>query len=259
MGYNGCKAPWRLEDCGPERMITTQRWHNLDQQTVVLLRGADLLVVSAARVPGALGPLEELEAALALGRPADLEVGLVPVRIDEERVLRARTQVEPAEYLASIEVVGADQVGRARLGIPAPPLADGFGISDLALVHPLFEAGDLTLEEALLPSVELPADRLAGIYFEIYGLGPQEEVEFSLGVEHLDPGILQRTARALGIGTFIPAEVTWEEPGGEGAAITRQFYNFDLSNLEGGEYTLTLTARTGEGREATASREIRVR
>ena len=257
--YDGCLPPWRLEDCGPERMITRERWHNLDHQSVVLRRGDQLLVVSAARVPRELGPREALEPALALGRVATREVRVVPAAIDDARTFRATASVDTAGYVASIEVVGKDEIGRARFGAPPPVLSDGFGVSDLALVDPRFERDSLSLEEALLPSLELPARQPVGLYFEIYGLAKDDSVDFTLTSGKLDASILQDLARFLRIRPGeTPIRVTWTGAGGE-AGISPRFFTLDPSSLDKGEYRLTLTVRRNDGREAVVSRRITLR
>lgn len=259
VSYDGCLPPWRLEDCGPERMITRKRWHNLDHQTVGLRRDDQLLVVSAARVPRELGPREALEPALALGRVATREVRVVPAAIDDARTFRATARVDSAGYLASIEVVGKDEIGRARFGAPAPVLSDGFGVSDLALVDPRFERDSLSLEEALLPSLELPARQPVGLYFEIYGLAKDDSVDFTLTSGKLDASILQDLARFLRIRPGeTPIHVTWTGAGGE-AGISPRFFTLDPSSLDKGEYRLTLTVRRNDGREAVVSRRITLR
>ena len=259
-GYDGCKPPWKLEDCGAERMITRERWHNLEHQTVVLRRGGQLLFVSAARVPGRLGPAENLRPALALGRPADLDLEVVPATLDGEGVFRARALVDTGDYLASIEVVGPEEIGRARFGVPVNALNEGFGVSDLGLVDPRFETDSLTLVEALLPSPELPADGRVGLYFEVYGLEEDEAVEFTLASERTDPSVLSRLGRFLRLTSKeTPRELIWSDPGGEDQEITSRFFSFDLSNLDEGEYSLRLNVRREDGNEAAVSRQIRLR
>jgi len=194
VNHEGCQRPWTLEECGPERMITRERWHNLDHQAVVLRRGAQWFVVTAARVPEELGSLDGLQPALALGRVEELDLQIVPAGIDEDRTFRASTRVDTAAYLASIEAVGEEEIGRARFGAMPQPLTDGFGVSDLALLDPLFESGSLPLEQALLPSLDLAAGGHVGLYFEVYGLGEDEAIDFTLTSEKLNASLFHRLA-----------------------------------------------------------------
>jgi hypothetical protein len=187
------------------------------------------------------------------------EIQVIHGVLDEARTFRATARVDTAGYLASIEVVGKDEIGRARFGAPARPLSNGFGVSDLALVDARFESDSLSLEEALLPSLALPARQRVGLYFEVYGLAKDDSVKFTLTSGKLDGSILQDLARFLRISPGeTPIHVTWTDPAGE-AGISQRFFTLDPASLDKGDYRLTLTVRRSDGKEAAASKRITLR
>lgn len=277
----GCSTPWswravragrsrradewlgqneRMDRCGTERMMPTAEWHNLDHQTAAFRRDAWMLVASAARIPAEVGPTGILRSALALGEPATLDLTTTAAAIDADRVFRASAVIDTAGYVASIEVVGPDAVARARFGVRPQPLADGFGLSDLALVDPRFESAALAIEDALLPSLVLPRDANVGLYFEVYGIENGESLDLTLTTEKTGAGLVTRIGRFFGLAADERAvEVAWSDPGSENARIARRFLNLDLAALDDGEQRITLTVNTADGREARVTRVVTLR
>jgi hypothetical protein len=277
----GCSTPWslrairagrsrradawlgqneRMDRCGTERMMATAEWHNLDHQTAAFRRDAWMLVASAARIPAEVGPTGILRSALALGEPETLDLTTTAAAIDADRVFRASAVIDTAGHVASIEVVGPDAVARARFGVRPQPIADGFGLSDLALVDPRFESAALAIEDALLPSLVLPRDANVGLYFEVYGIENGESLDLTLTTEKTGAGLFTRIGRLVGLAADERAvEVAWSDPGSVNARIARRFLNLDLAALDDGEQRITLTVNTADGREARVTRVVTLR
>jgi hypothetical protein len=254
---------WAVEwNVGEERMLTRERWYNLEDQVAIFRRGPDLLAVAAARLPPPLDTVAQLEPYLSLGRVEDLQLLTASARFDKDRVFRASMRVPDGGYLASLEVVGEDLIGRARHGVPAPPLVEGLGLSDLALVDVRFEEEEMELEAALLPSLALERGASVGLYFEVYGVRREERLAFALTAEPTErPSSFRRLLAAFGMGSEAQSvEVTWQEEIEEAAepAVTR-LLSLDTGGLSPGETRLTLTVTTGDGRTHSVGRRIRIR
>jgi hypothetical protein len=245
-------------DRGHETMITRETWHNLEHQTAVFRRGNQLLLVAAAPLPEPL-LAQDVQPALALGRVDDISTHVAPAVIDEHGAFRARAVVDSGGYLASIEVIGTEDVGRARYGAPPQPLLDGFGLSDLALLVPRFEEEGLALEDALFPAATAPRDEPVGVYFEVYGASPDETLDVTLEAEKLNPSFFQRITRSLGLSSKTPFRLAWQEPVEVEDGIAKRFIVIDGGALSGGEHELTVTVRRADGAIATVSRLARLR
>jgi hypothetical protein len=253
---------WSLHwDRGDERLVPRERYHDLDHQTVVLRRGERYRMVAAATLPPELVRLDPPEAALVLGRVEDLELFLAPATLEDARVFRASVEVEEGGYLASLEVIGPEDVARARHGAPAPSLENGFGVSDLALVDGRFEVDALSLEEALLPSLTLPREGQVGLYFEMYGVTEDEVLEVELTARAIQTSIVGRVLSALRLRSgSSPLRVTWTEPADPGEeALVRRFFLLEAGSLPAGVSELTLTVHREDGLRASVSREVRRR
>jgi hypothetical protein len=246
-------------DHGEERLIPRERWHNLEHQTAVLRRGDRLLVVAAAALPQPLAALGQLDSHLALGRPADRSILLAPaVRSADGGRVHARIEADAGGYLASIEVMGDGLVGRARHGAPVPPLEGGFGVSDLVLLSPDFQERGLSIEAALLPSLRLRRDEVVGVYFEIYGVDPEEDLTVTLMSEGGQSSVLGRLTGLFRRGAGAPAALAWQEPAG-GEEFARRFLVLDLRSLPAGTRRLEIGVTRADGTAVTASREIELR
>jgi hypothetical protein len=239
-------------------MITRETWHNLEHQTAVFRRGNQLLLVAAAPLPEPL-LAQDVQPALALGRVDDMSTHVAPAVIDEHGAFRARAVVDSGGYLASVEVIGTEDVGRARYGAPPQPLVDGFGLSDLALVDARFEEDGLALEDALFPATTAPRGEPVAVYFEVYGASPDETLDVTLQAEKLNPSFFQRITRSLGLSSKTPFRLAWSEPMEVEDGIAKRFIVIDGGALSGGEHELTVTVRRADGTMATVSRLIRLR
>jgi len=277
---DGCAAPWadrameasrtpsaeewlgqgeELDRCGMERLITRETWHNLEHQVAEFRRGGQLLFVAAAPLPDELGPSEKLQPALAIGRVDDRSIRTTEAAIDLQRTFRSRMVTDSGNYVISIEVVGPDHIGRARLGALAQPLDNGFGVSDLALVEARFVRDSLGLEHALLPSLHFSQVDRVGVYLEVYGTGPAEPLNVTLTAEKTKAGLLTRIGRKLRLTSAERAvEISWADQADETGQVRRIFFELTLDELGKGERRLKLAVERANGTEAEATRIITV-
>src|SRR5690606_16238873 len=259
---NSTAEDWELKwNHGHERMITREKWYNLDHQTVVLRRGRRLSVLAAAQLPGELAVRDSLAAYLAMGRPADLHVELAEARVGANGVGRASLELDSAEWVASIEVVGEGVRGRARHGAPPPVLENGFGVSDVVLFDDRYDLDDVALLDAMLPSASLTGRVSVGVYFEVYGAREDEPLRITIAGERIKESFFRRITRAvLRRRPKRPLRLKWTE----GARKTvdgamQRSLTIDLSDLPDGEYRLALTIERGGGEAVTSSRVVRVK
>jgi hypothetical protein len=248
-------------DQGHERLIPRERYYNLDHQTAVFRRGHQLLVVAAAALPPPLDTTPDLQPFLMLGRVHDLHLNNTPGRIDDRRVFRAAARVDSAAYLASIEVVGERVVGRARYGAPAPLLERGFGVSDIALVDTRIETDSTSLEDALLPAATLAAGTRVGVYFEVYGVMPDETLNIEIAGQPLNRSFINRVMGSLRMKSAAPPlRVRWQEGVDRTASMrVQRFFDLDTATLPSGENRVTLTVRRANGQIAQVMRQIYIR
>jgi hypothetical protein len=252
-----CGLTW---DRGDERLVTREHFHNLHHQTAVFRRGPQLLVVAAAPLPPPLDTAARLEPFLALGRVGDLSVVSERARIDDARVFRGSVRVDSGAYLASVEVVGERAIGRARHGAPAPPLVDGFGVSDIALVDERFEADSTNLAEALLPTPTIPRRGRVGVYFEVYGVAEDESLDVGISAEQLGRSLVRRVLGVFGRGSSAPLRVTWQESAEPTSGLAlRRFLLLDAATLPVGRQRVLLTVRRANGATASIARLVEVR
>jgi hypothetical protein len=146
---------------------------------------------------------------------------------------------------------------RARVGIHVDSLPqDVPALSDPLLI----DAGSGvpgTLEAAArqaLPGTTIRTGERFGVAWELTGLAPDPQVvAYSLTVEKMDRGLLERAGSLIGLfGGGPDLELTWTEE--DGGRTRRHFRatNLDLPHLEPGRYRLTLEA-TLRGRATMVS------
>jgi hypothetical protein len=257
-----------------ERMHTRERWLPLEHQTAVLRRDGRLRVLAAARPAMVLSSYETVWAALAMGRPVDLRLQVTDALIGSAGDIRASIDVDAptpvqqvgylwsesdGEWMASLEVIGEGFRARARQGVPAPPLVDGFGLSDLVLVDDRFERQQLPVLDAMLGTSDLSGRSSVGMYFEVYGVGPDEALQVALSAERTERSLLNRVTDALRLRTGGSLAVVWEENAQLSApGRAERHVTVNLSGLESGTYELFVTVLRGNGTTATAARVVRV-
>lgn len=194
------------------------------------------------------------------GRVSDLQVIPGSAYVDDAGIYRGSVSADTAGYVASIEVVGVADVARARFGLIPPSLANGFGLSDIALVDSRFEAQSTPLEASLKPSLDIDRREPVGLYFEIYGVADEEEVEITLTGEPLHRSFMQRLFGGIGLGSArTPLHVTWREAvQRQPAANASRFVLLDTVTLPNGLNRVILTVTRGDGTVASVSRLVDV-
>jgi hypothetical protein len=258
-----------------ERMITVERWFNIDHQTAVLRRGLKLLVMEAGTLPLAIQQSVVTSAALALGRPSDFATEVAPTRMETDGRLRASVEVaaptplrpgDPVRYglwdnewMTSLEVIAPGLRARSRENARQPLIQNGFGMSDIVLVRDDFETSRATLLDAMLPFTTLSKIQPIGIYFEVYGVSAGERLQFAVAIAPSNLSLAQRLAGALRMRSEDGLDVSWLEaaetptPG----TMTR-FVKLELANLAEGPHEILVTVTRADGTVASASRLVRI-
>jgi hypothetical protein len=244
---------------GEERMFLSRTWHDLEHhQTAVLLRDGKLLILSAARLPVIVSTFDDVTATVALARMSDFYVERLPAEVEQTGVIRVSGTLEEADWLASVELMGSDWVGRARHGLPTPTLISGFGISDPVLVDPRYETTELPLVGALLPSTDLSGRGGVGVYFETYGLHQHENVKIAVSAERTDRSFIGRLLGSLGFSSTAPVSLSWTEAAQSDGMMPRHI-TLDLSGLAPGSYRIGITVERANGDSASSTRHVVIR
>ena len=203
----------------------------------------------------------------------EVEIGDLPV------MLTYRLEVGPGRYRYAVEarVTGPDSVprpaARAREMLEVPGFAGaGVALSDLLLADalvPLADAPSSRQELRIVPSRTLAFEQGAPVhlYFEVYGLQPDEEgygsYRAELAVEDSTRrNLVQRLARGareLFRGGAGDQRVSWERTAPVRDGVVIDYLTVELPALEAGEYVVRVRVReAGSGEEAEAVRRFRV-
>jgi hypothetical protein len=152
----------------------------------------------------------------------------------------------PGRYVSGLEVVDLQgrQAWRARQGVAQLPLApDLLDVSDLLILKegtPLPES----LEEAIphvRPGVRIRKGERFPVVWEAYGLRINEPVQVTLGFTRGRPGFLTRVGEFLGVlEPDRPVEIIFEDRGPDSVQTAFRSIEFQLPDLDPGEYTLHL-------------------
>ena len=175
--------------------------------------------------------------------------------------LLALLQRDPPRDSAEAILLAREIIGRARFGAAAQPLVDGFGLSDIAIVEERFETDRLQLVGAILPSTTLTRGARAGIYFEVYGVAEDENLQVRLESEPLNRSFVQRIFGALRVrNESPPLRVTWQE-GVERSdqKMVRRMFLLDTSSLPDGVSRLSLSVTRANGSTARVERRVTIR
>jgi hypothetical protein len=179
---------------------------------------------------------------------------------DEEGVLTINAP--PGRYVSGLEVVDLEgkQAWRARQGVVQLPLVPGLvSVSDLLILNegsPLPES----LEEAIphvRPGVRIRKGERFPVVWEAYGLRIAEPVRVTLGFTRGRPGFLTRVGEFLGVlEPDRPVEVIFEDRGPESVQTAFRSIEFQLPDLDPGEYTLHLKLELAGRNPVVTSRPI---
>jgi len=182
--------------------------------------------------------------------------------MDAEGVLTI--EAVPGRYVSGLEVVDLEgrQAWRARQGVVQLPLAPGFiDVSDLLILKegtPLPES----LEEAIpdvRPGVRIRRGERFPVVWEAYGLRVDEPVRVTLGFTRGRPGFLTRVGEFLGVlEPDRPVDVIFEDRGPGTVQTAFRSIEFQLPDLEPGEYTLHLKLEMAGHLPVVTSRPISV-
>jgi hypothetical protein len=253
-------------------------------QTALFRRNDAAMFAHAAnldpkRFDGVVG--DTLTGALVFSRgPGDYVTSTKGAIVGYSAVFRSMTA--PGPQLASLELTGRRRQGltvRTRFGFSAPPTlrsmkSGEIAISDIALVRPM-DSGDLSNDPAvtltrMFGTTELRGQKKLGVFWETYGLLPQDTIEFSFRIERHEPSanVLRRFGFAIGIGLRRDAGVTyaWKEPRPDksllivpGAVPTvARTLTVDISTLEPGPWMISITVKRPGQPEVEARREFMV-
>lgn len=233
----------------------------LDQQTGFLARGDSLLVVSVANTAlSRLADAASLTAGVVLSRgPDDQPV----MRLDETApgTHRFVATVPHDAWLVSVEALATGHgAARARFGHRIPERAGDFGLSDILLFDWDDDAGEQfdDVLPRMLGTTRLERDRSLGIYWEVYGVDRDDDIQITLGVTPHKSGLLRRLGESLRlVGRRDGVGVEWQEQTSPSEIVTRTL-QVDLRTLDRGRYTLELQARDGTGATVFARRDIEI-
>jgi len=179
---------------------------------------------------------------------------------DEEGVLTINSP--PGRYVSGLEVVDLEgkQAWRARQGVAQLPLVPGLvGVSDLLILK---EGTPLpgSLEEAIphvRPGVRIRKGERFPVVWEAYGLRINEPVRVTLGFTSGRPGFLTRVGEFLGVfEPDRPVEVIFEDRGPDSVQTAFRSIEFQLPDLDPGEYTLHLKLELAGREPVVTSRPI---
>jgi hypothetical protein len=126
------------------------------------------------------------------------------------------------------------------------------------LVDARYEESALSLDAALLPSVSLSTSNV-GVYFEVYGVAPEEQLRVSVSAASKSKSIARRLTNLLRITAASELDVSWSEsvPSAPSDHLAR-FVALDLTGLSDGDYALALQIERPDGATAVASLDIRL-
>ena len=237
--------------------------HAVPAQIALFRRGDSTLAVGAwdaRRDTTLIG--RSIDAALVLAAPGS---SATIVRVGESKTTGRITVTGLIDSgLVSLELLSREnhRAARVRLGVP-PRSSDRIALSDILLYAPSTSpAYELSaVRDSALASPIISPTRSVGVYWETYGLRPgAEPVDFTLTVEQVDVGWIQRAAEALRFAD--PASslrIQWSEMPEHRNGVAGRGVRVDLSRLRDGRYRVELGVITRSGERAVSSREIEIR
>lgn len=180
----------------------------------------------------------------------------------EPRGVLVATAPWPASF-AGFEVTrdSLHRAGRARVALerPDPGIVQ---LSDPLLFDPVGPVDSLPQRLALvLPLVHGPARVTPGgrfgLYWEVYGLGANEQIETSVDVTPLHTGLLRRLGGLVGLGRHRQTRLAWSEAARPEEGIAGRAVAVDVASLDPGRYRVAVTVRA-RGIGVTTARELEI-
>ncbi len=179
---------------------------------------------------------------------------------NEEGVLTINAPA--GRYVSGLEVVDLEgkQAWRARQGVVQLPLVPGLvGVSDLLILKegaPLPESLDEAIQH-VRPGVRIRRGERFPVVWEAYGLRIAEPVRVTLGFTRGRPGFLTRVGEFLGVlEPDRPVEVIFEDRGPDSVQTAFRAIQFELPDVEPGQYTLHLKLELAGRNPVVTSRPI---
>jgi hypothetical protein len=261
-----------------------------DYQVAMFRRANGSLVALAADPRSSLLPdsvLPAYTAALvAMSNPTDsARRAVAPAAVHASGAMALSVETVPGLQVLSAEVLMPDRdsapAARARFAITAPPGLAALGPRELALSDPALFLAPMSGDalpgsaedgiERMLPSTDLRGSPRIGVFFEIYGVAPQEELEETLTVSQNEhPGLLRRLGARIGLADLGEGSIIlhWRgvQPGMASSTlligntpVRANVMVLDLSRLQPGRYAMEIgIARPGEA-SVVSHREFTIR
>jgi hypothetical protein len=192
--------------------------------------------------------------------------GTAPVVARDERPTPRGVLVAAAPWpasLAGFEVIREPlhRAGRARVAL-APRDSGTVQLSDPLMFDPVDPVDSLPQQLALvLPFVHGPArvppGARVGLYWEAYGLAPNEPIETSVEVTPLKTGLLRRIGGWIGLGKRRQTSLAWREVAQPERGIVGRAVALDVASLDPGRYRVAVTVRA-RGHNATTARQLEI-
>jgi hypothetical protein len=258
---NARAADWRIAwERGNELYEPAYaRFHEIDQQVAFFIRGDSVVLLAATDLRGS--PLTHhgpLRAGAVLARSeTDVPHVVLDDATRERYVFRARLPRE--RHLLSIEVLGDSLVGRTRFGVgPPAPGAGRISLSDLLLFDfdPELDSRLDAVAGRMLGTQRVALNDGVGVFWEVYGLGADEDLRVWIAAQPRNPGLLRRLGQTLRIvGTPQRTRFTWQEAT-DAEDVHGRSLRLDFSQLDPGTHTLEVRVETHDGHSAIARREI---
>ena len=187
----------------------------------------------------------------------DTESGVTHKVLGEGPSGAFQLQVPNGRYVVGIEAFSPDakEAWRDRHGLWQDPIFPGLAaMSDLLILE---GGGEIptSLDEALptaLPAVRVRAGEAIKVAWELYGLAIGESANVRIGVDQGGAGFIRRLGAFLRVlEPDAPVVITFEDAGPDVLGTVFRAVQLSLSDLEPGEYTLTVEIEL-PGREAMA-------
>ena len=230
----------------------------LEPDFATFRRGDSTIVVAGFNVAGDTSFQERGRAAALVLERDEQTPPVVERRSDAERegVLVARAPWRPA--FLSVELLAPQRraAARARFALPAP--SAGISLSGILPYEPGDSLpADLVAALARVHVGGVPRGDRIGVFWEVYGLAPAQEVSTAVTVTPERSGWLRRVAAAIGLASRKGGvRVEWREEAQPQQGRTSRALVLDLKGLSAGRYRVDLTVSPASGEPATATRRL---
>jgi hypothetical protein len=165
-----------------------------------------------------------------------------------------------APAVVSLELYDPDRSAAARARGPLPQSPDSFGLSGVLLFEPAESLpADLPQALARLHTGAVTAGQRIGVYWEVYGLTPGEDVPTAVTVTPERRGLLTRIAAALGLARKSGAiRLEWHGAAPAAPEAVSRALVIDLGGLRTGRYRVDVTVSPRGRPSVTSARLLRV-